>query len=42
MEADQFFAVKERLRTLGEIIRHETLRSGSPEVPRDRIHVAED
>lgn len=33
MEPDQFYAAKERLRTLGEILRHEPLRSGGADVP---------
>jgi predicted ATPase len=33
MEPDQFYAAKERLRTLGEILRHEPLRAGGAEVP---------
>lgn len=33
MEEDQFYAAKERLRTLGEILRHEPLRAGGANVP---------
>ncbi len=33
MEPDQFYAAKERLRTLGEILRHEPLRAGGADVP---------
>ncbi|MDR1280491.1 MAG: AAA family ATPase [Opitutaceae bacterium] len=33
MEEDQFYAAKERLRTLGEILRHEPLRAGGVDIP---------
>lgn len=33
MEEDQFHAAKERLRSLGEILRHETLRAGGSTMP---------